>query len=52
MKHMGIKTHSVISIFPTGDYKMIIHGAAENGDNLFTTIVVASLDTPNKDTFG
>lgn len=52
-KNVSIKTTKMISIFPTGDYKMIfyIYGADEKTQHAEITMIGNVLSS-NKDTFG
>ena len=44
--------HAMISVFPTGDYKMTAHYTNKEGKSLWNMSGVASLMTSNRDTFG
>lgn len=51
MKHLYVKTSTLISLFPTGDYKLLGQFHLKN-QLLFGTTTFLSIDSPNKDTFG
>lgn len=52
MKDFRLKTDSLASVFPTGDYKFTVALWAENGELATTVEVIGSMQTPNRDTFG
>jgi len=47
-----IKTHTLMFIFATGDYRFTITVSDKRDDNILTTVVVASLVSPDKESFG
>lgn len=52
MKDCNIKTQAMISIFPSGDYKMYLNFTRGNGDFYAAVNLVTTLISTNKDTFG
>lgn len=44
--------NSLMSVFPTGDYKMMFLAFDEKDENFATVNVIGSLMSSNKDTFG
>lgn len=49
---MSVKTSSLISIFPSGEYKLILFFIDEKDDSILVVNIIANMDTSNKDTFG
>ncbi|CRL05113.1 CLUMA_CG018031, isoform A [Clunio marinus] len=47
-----IKTGTMLSIFPTGDYKTFFEWELENKTLVESLEIISSLNSPNKDTFG
>lgn len=52
IQNCSVKTSSMISLFPTGDYKMVFYGYTASGENIFVINTIGSMISPNKDTFG
>lgn len=48
----SVKTDSIISIFPSGDYKMIFYGFTGNGELIGAINAVGAVISSNRDTFG
>jgi len=47
-----VETHSLLSVFPTGDYKFVMILSNDDDANLLTVTIIGSLSSSNKDTFG
>ncbi|CRL05110.1 CLUMA_CG018357, isoform A [Clunio marinus] len=52
MSKFNVKTGTMMSIFPTGDYKLFFEFEMENKTLVDYFEVICSLNSPNKDTFG
>lgn len=51
MRNASMRMNSISSVFPTGVYKFIIY-VFENDEPVITANIIASVTSPNKDTFG
>lgn len=52
LRNISVKTASLVSIFPSGEYKMIFYFFDDKDDSMLVVNVLANMDTSNKDTFG
>lgn len=52
MKHAPFKTSALMSIFPSGDYKMNVTTFSSKGEPYYNIAFVASINSPLKESFG
>lgn len=52
VKHQVVKLNSMISIFPSGDYRMIMDVWSDGHDPFIRVTTIATLISTKKDTFG